>query len=346
MNKSPGPDRLHPRILNELSGELKEPLILLFKQSLEEGAVPKAWKEGKIAPIFKKGKENICDNYRPVSLTSIVWKVMEKMIRAQAINHLNQFISSCQHGFIEGRSCITQLLDTIDTWSRLLDKGSAIDAIYRDFSKAFDSLPHRRLLLKLEAYEIKGALLRWLESFLTGRRQIVPVNGNLFNWASVDSGVPQGSVLRPLLFICYINDMPGVVLSTFRMFADDTKIFRQVDSEEDTENLQSDLTKLKDWAGTWQLRFNATKCKVMHLGWNNHCQEYTMEQNDYQVLLSVTECEKDLGVHVDKDVEIVSNKANRLCGMIRRSFSSMNGDMFNSLFRSLIRPHLEYGNTV
>ena len=123
VNKSPGPDGLHPRILNELSNELKEPLTLLFSKSLEEGVVPKAWKEGQITPIFKKGKKNICDNYRPVSLTSIVCKVMEKIIRAQAIKHLNQFISSCQHGFIGGRSCITQLLDTIDTWSRLLDGG-------------------------------------------------------------------------------------------------------------------------------------------------------------------------------------------------------------------------------
>ena len=135
VNKSPGPDGLHPRILNELSKELKEPLTLLFRKSLEEGVVPKAWKEGQITPIFKKGKNNICDNYRPVSLTSIVCKVMEKIIRAQTIKHLNQFISSCQHGFIGGRSCITQLLDTIDTWSRLLDGGSAVDAIYLDFSK-------------------------------------------------------------------------------------------------------------------------------------------------------------------------------------------------------------------
>lgn len=144
--------------------------------------------------------------------------------------------------------------------------------------------------------------------------------------------------------------MPEAVHSALRMFADDTKFFRQVDSEEDTENLPSDLTKSKDWADTWQLQFNATKCKVMHLGWNNHCKE--MVQNDSQVTLSVTECEEDLGVNVDKylkfskHVEIVSDKANRLCGMIRRSFSYMNGDMFNSLFRSLIRPHLEYGNTV
>ena len=192
-----------------------------------------------------------------------------------------------------------------------------MDAIYLDFSKAFDSVPHRRLLLKLEAYGIKGSLLRWLESFLTGRRQRVAVNGNLSSWAPVDSGVPQGSVLGPLLFICYVNDMPEVVHSALRMFADDTKIFRQVDSEEDKENLQSDLKTLKDWADTWQLRFNASKCKVMHLGWNNHCHEYIMEQNDSQVILTVTECEKDLGVNVDRNLkfsnhaEIVSNKANR-----------------------------------
>ena len=143
----------------------------------------------------------------------------------QAITYLNKFISSCQHGFIKGRSCTTQLLDTIDTWTRLLDKGSAVDTVYLDFAKAFDSVPHRRLLMKLEAYGIKGALLKWLESFLTGRKQRVALNENLSSWTSVNSGVPRGSVLGPLLFICYVNDMPEVANCTLNMFADDTTIF-------------------------------------------------------------------------------------------------------------------------
>ena len=157
--------------------------------------------------------------------------------------------------------------------------------------------------MKLEGYGIKGTLLRWLESFLTRRQQRVAVNGNLSSYASVNSGVPQGSVLGLLLFICYVNNMLEVVHSAVRMLAEDTKIFRQVDSEEEMEDLQSDLKKLKDWADIWQLRFNATQCKVMHLGRNNHCHECVMEHQDSQVKLSVNECEKDLGVNVEGELK-------------------------------------------
>ena len=160
MNKTPGPEGLRPRILSELSKERTEPLTLLFQNSLDEGVVPKAWKETLSTQIFKKGSKSICDTYRPVSLTSTVCKILEKLIRVQAITYLNKFISSCQHGFIKYRSCTKQLLDTIDTWTRLLDKGSAVDTVYLDFAKVFDSVPHRRILMKLEAYRIK-----WIERF-------------------------------------------------------------------------------------------------------------------------------------------------------------------------------------
>eukprot|EP00112_Aurelia_sp_Birch-Aquarium-sp1_P026342 Seg9297.1 transcript_id=Seg9297.1/GoldUCD/mRNA.D3Y31 product="putative RNA-directed DNA polymerase from transposon X-element" protein_id=Seg9297.1/GoldUCD/D3Y31 len=142
---------------------------------------------------------------------------------------------------MEGRSCVTQLLDTIDSWSKVLDEGSSLDAVYMDFAKAFDTVPHERLLVKLKGYGIKGKVLEWIRHFLSGCRQRVVVNGHCSSWAPVNSGIPQGSVMGPLLFICYVNDMPEVVHSAIRMFADDTKIFCQVNDVKDRDKLQLDL---------------------------------------------------------------------------------------------------------
>lgn len=146
--------------------------------------------------------------------------------------------------------------------------------------------------------------------------------------------------------------MPEVVHSAIRMFADDTKIFCQVNDVKDRDKLQLDLERLQCWADKWQLRFNATKCKVMHLGNNNSKHDYEMKENGTLVKHETSDCEKDLGVNVDKDLkfskhaEIASNKANRIMGMIKRSFTCIDKEMFNCLFKSLVRPHLEYGNVV
>eukprot|EP00112_Aurelia_sp_Birch-Aquarium-sp1_P011593 Seg2436.1 transcript_id=Seg2436.1/GoldUCD/mRNA.D3Y31 product="LINE-1 reverse transcriptase" protein_id=Seg2436.1/GoldUCD/D3Y31 len=184
VNKSPGPDCLHPRLLKELSSELKGPLTILFTRSLGEGVLPRVWKDANITPIHKKGKKEICGNYRPVSLTSVICKVLERIIRDQAVKYLKQFLTSCQHEFMEGRSCVTQLLDTIDSWSKVLDEGSSLDAVYLDFAKAFDTVPHERLLVKLKGYGIKGKVLEWIRHFLSGRRQRVVVNGHCSSWDS------------------------------------------------------------------------------------------------------------------------------------------------------------------
>jgi len=351
-SKSAGPDGLHARLLREAKDELVKPFTVLFNKSIRKGKLPEDWKQGQITPIFKKGNRASAGNYRPVSLTSIACKMLEGIIRNALLNHMENAFTDCQHGFIGGRSCTTQLLDTVEAWTRLLDEGSTVDVVFLDFAKAFDSVPHQRLLTKLQGYGVKGDILSWIADFLCGRRQRVVVGGAASGWTEVLSGIPQGSVMGPFLFICYVNDMPEAVEGLIRMFADDTKIFNRANTPVERQSLQDDLNRLKKWSEEWQLRFNADKCKVMHLGRGNGSQDYTMESNGTETSLQKTTCEKDLGVHVDpslkftKHCETATNKANRILGLVRRSFDYLDAGMLRQLFKGIVRPHLEYGNSV
>ena len=224
-----------------------------------------------MSPIFKKGDRHRAKNYRPVSLTSVVCKIMESIIRDKIMYHLvqNHLLTKYQHSFVKGRSCVTQILAVLDKWTEALDNGSNIDSVYLDFAKAFDSVPHKRLLMKMKSFGITGKLWTWIEDFLQARIQHVVINGVKSLAALVLSGIPQGSVLGPLLFICFINDMPEVIQAFIQMFADDIKLYMEVNGPEDQQALQKYLTALEDWANLWQLRFNAQKFKVMHLGTSN-----------------------------------------------------------------------------
>jgi hypothetical protein len=227
-----------------------------------------------------------------------------------------------------------------------------VDAVYLDFQKAFDTVPHQRLLTKLAGYGVVGDVLAWIGAFLSGRRQRVTVDGEMSSWAPVTSGIPQGSVLGPVLFVCFINDLPNVIHTMVHIFADDTKVYNSVDSQSGSSDLQEDLNRLQEWSDTWLLKFNAAKCKVMHLGSRNPKVEYTMSEGGSVKTLGVTEVEKDLGVHVDNQLKFSQhvdqcvNKASKLLGLIRRSYEYLDGPTMVQLFTSLIRPHLEYGNVV
>lgn len=351
-NKSQGPDGIHPRLLKEASSELASPLTILFNRSINEMTIPKEWKDGNVCPIFKKGNKSSASNYRPVSLTSVVCKLMESIVRDSIIEHMSLKFTDCQHGFLNGRSCVTQLLECLNEWTSFLDKGQAVDVIYLDFAKAFDCVPHQRLLSKLKGYGIEGQSLGWIKDFLENRRQRVIINGEASGWRHVTSGIPQGSVLGPVLFICYVNDMPEVVSGLIKIFADDTKIYSVVKDDGSYENLQKDLLSLQQWAYKWQMRFNAGKCKCLHLGTKNKLYEYKMNEGGIEVILETTKCEKDLGVFIEPDLNFsqqctkAANKATQLVGMIRRSFDFMDKDMLRTLFKGLVRPHLEYANTI
>ena len=256
----------------------------------------------------------------------------------------NNLIHKDQHGFRGGRSCCTQLLEVMETWTEWFDQGLPWNTIYTDFSKAFDSVPHERLLKKLKGYGIKGNLLNWIKDFLSNRRQRVSLGGKLSQWKPVTSGIPQGSVLGPILFTIFINDMPEIVSSMMKLFADDAKIFRAIASADDINILQEDINKLLKWSVDWQLPLNVSKCKCMHYGNKNLNHSYTMGDTP----LATDSTEKDVGVTFDTSLEFrmhiktMISKANSRVGLIKRSFSKLNKKSFKLLYKSLVRPILEY----
>ena len=265
----------------------------------------------------------------------------------------NNLLSDCQYGFRPGRSCSIQLLEVLDQWSELLDSSNPVDTIYLDFSKAFDTVPHERLLSKLFNLGVQGKTLEWIKCFLSNRTQCVRINNIKSSPADVVSGVPQGSVLGPVLFLSFINDLPETVSGLIKIFADDSKIYSSVESDQQHQNLQDDLDRLCDWSRKWKLSFNASKCKVLHLGNNNNCLRYTMLDNhDNYVQISPVDHEKDLGVTFEDNLKFERhitdcvNKAQRVLSLIRRSFDYMEKDMFIILYKSIVRPLLEYSTMV
>ena len=335
-NKSPGHDKWHPFFLSNIADAICVPLSILFKKSLKEGAHD-SWKKAIIAAIYKKGKKNDPGNYRPVSLTSVISKIMESIVRDALVTHLmnNELITDPQHGFVPGRDCITQLLVCMEEWTNMIENGVCFDVIYTDFSKAFDSVPHKRLFIKLESLGIKGDILNWIKSFLRGRTQSVNVNGAHSSWKKVLSGIPQGSVIGPILFVIFINDMPDSVKhSICRLFADDCKLYGKVLAN--GENMvQSDLAQLEEWSRIWQLPFNAPKCKTMHFGHKNPMFSYVLNGTQLESITT----EKD-------HTATATKKANQILGVIKRAYKTRDANTIATLYKTMVRQPLEYGNAI
>ena len=347
--KSSGPDDIHPALLKELRSDICVFLTLFFRKSMDESALPEIWKRGNIAPIFKKGNRHEPENYRPISLTCVACKVMEKFVRDAVRDHLlrNNLISQHQHGFLPGKSTSSQLMECLEDWSKMMEEGSSVDILYLDFKKAFDAVPHKRLLEKIQAYGIRGKVLMWIESFLTERKQRVVINGESSPWLEVTSGIPQGSVLGPLCFLIYINDLAEEVKSSIKLYADDAKLYGRADTEEQREDIQKDIEAIENWTRKWQLPLNINKCRALHLGPRNVKCNYTLNG----MMVQKTEAEKDLGIIIDNEMKFhIQNastvkKANRVLGLIKRGFDFLDEGNVTLLYKIMVRPIVEYCNT-
>ena len=266
-HKAAGPDEISPRVLKELAPTIAPTLTIIFEKSLKLGEVPKDWRTANVAPVFKKGQKYVAANYRPISLTCITSKLLEHIVTSHIMHHANQhdILSDFQHGFRQKRSCETQLVQFVADAVNNLHAGVQTDVLVMDFSKAFDKVGHQRLIHKLDFYGIRGSTNQWIGSFLHDRKQTVVVDGESSSYVDVLSGVPQGSVLGPSLFLFYINDINENLQSTVRLFADDTICYLAIKAVKDTHRLQEDLDKLAAWEQLWQMEFHPDKCEVIHI---------------------------------------------------------------------------------
>jgi hypothetical protein len=323
--------------------------------SITDGELPDMWKKANITPLFKKGSRLLSSNYRPVSLTSIPCKIIEKIISVHIMKYLtdNNLLSKHQHGFVRGKNCTTNLLEYVDIITEGLACGNSLDVLYTDFAKAFDKVSHRKLLTKIKAYGINGEVLKWIECFLNDREQRVIMGNNLSDWCNVSSGVPQGSVLGPLLFLLFINDLPEqTTTSTSKLYADDNKIIAKVNNENDAKSLQREINSICEWSTKWSLNFNIEKCRIMHFGkQNNHFNYYMpIEGKDWQ--LSKTFTERDVGVYISDDLKWSNQinqaiaKANSKLGLILKTFTSRDKTLMKTLYCSYVRPQLEFAASV
>ena len=351
-SKASGPDQVPCRILRELSVELAPVLTAIFTQSLETGMLPSAWRTAYVTPVFKKGSTCQPENYRPVSLTCVTCKVLEHIICSHIRAHLDKhgILSRLQHGFRASFSCETQLLTTVQDLLTIRDDGHQTDMVVLDFSKAFDKVPHGRLLSKLRLYGIQGPTLKWIEAFLGDRTQSVVVDGCHSTTASVTSGVPQGTVLGPLLFLLFINDLPSVLDpgTKCRLFADDCLVYRAIHTIEDQIQMQRDLDALQNWSETWGMHFNAKKCNVMTLARGVNLSYFYQLNNT--ILDRVNACDY-LGITISENLSwtdhITANakKANARLGFLRRNLKgcpqALKRTAYVSLVCSIWNPNLK-----
>ena len=346
--KAAGPDRIKPVVLQELREELAPILQVLFERSLQSGAVPLIWNSANVSPIFKKGEKSTAANYRPISLTCILCKVMEHIIASNVVKHLdsNGLMYDLQHGFRERRSCETQLISLIEDLARKTSQKKQTDLILLDFSKAFDKVNHS----KLHSYGIRKETLSWIQAFLSNRQQKVVIEGEESDSVPVTSGVPQGSVLGPILFLAYINDLPQDVVSQVRLFADDTAIYLTLENKDDSDKLQVDLDRLQAWEAKWDMEFNPSKCQVIRVTASR-----TLLQTQYILhgqVLEVVSSARYLGVDISSNlnwnthVDRITANASRSLGFIRRNVKTKSPQIREMAYQSLVRPQLEYSASV
>ena len=351
-SKAIGPDLLNPRLLKEAASILKYPLCTLFNLSLTLSTFPSEWKYANVTPVFKKDCPSNLKNYRPISLISILAKVMERLVYKHIYNYLidNNLITSHQSGFTPGDSAVNQLLYITNEFGRALDEGKEVRVVFCDISKAFDRVWHKGLLRKLESIGIRGSLLSWVKNYLSERKQRVVINNSTSSWRDINAGVPQGSILGPLLFIVFINDILTDINSTIKLFADDTSLYLIVDDPQETaQTLNDDLVKLHAWSTKWLVNFNPQKTETMTISrkLNKPYQSNLIMNNT--IISTVTE-HKQLGLQLSDDgnwnkhIDMITKKAFSRVNLLRKFKFILDRKTLETIYITFIKPLLEYAD--
>jgi hypothetical protein len=354
VKSSAGPDNLPPIMFKQLTHQLCEPLAIMFRLLMQFGEVPDGWKQANVTPIFKKGSSSDPQNYRPISLTCISCKLFESGIKLHLVQYLedHDILSHCQHGFLSKHSACTNLLECLNDWTEGLDMKSDTFVAYIDFAKAFDRVSIPKLLLKLSHIGITGKLLSCIKSFLTHRSQRVRIDGTLSGCRSVISGVPQGSVLGPILFLIYINDITNDIPSQaiVKLFADDLKSYVRIEHDGDEQYFVATLEKLSNWADKWQLPLATAKCCWIEITNKQEVVQCPFTLNDAD-LTKVNEI-KDLGVLFNSNLNFsyhisgIISKAKQRLFLLQKCFVSSSSNALILAYTIYVLPLLEYCSQV
>ena len=351
--KACGPDLIPARLLKEGAAEISPSLTKIFNLSLCSGTLPQDWLSAHIVPVHKKNDKSDPSNYRPISLTSIVVKTLERLVHREVVSALESkgLLSGYQYGFRAKRSTVSLLSEAVHDWALALEQRKSVHSLFLDLAKAFDSVPHFHLLLRLDLLGIRGGLLDWFRVFLTCRRQRVLVNGQKSDWIQVRSGVPQGSVLGPLLFILYIDSLHhSVTNSTLKIFADDVTLYRAVSNVSDCQLLQEDLARVYDWTATWQVRLNPAKCEALNLSNKRSPLQFTYTIGSGPILWK--SLVRYLGVYINSKLtwsdhcKVTASKASRILNVLRRTMFGCSAHAKDVAYKSIVRPCLEYACVV
>ena len=357
INKASGPDGISARMLKATADAIAPSVTNLFNLSIKCCRPPSSWKISSVVPIPKVQRPSATSDFRPISLLSILSKVLERHFHFLITEHLQTHypLSNCQWGFQQGKSTVTALLHVTHDWLQYLEKGHEISAVFFDFRKAFDTVPHLPLLSKLQKIGLDPLIITWIQNYLAERYQKVVLNGKSSHSAHVTSGVPQGSILGPLLFLIYINDISKVSLSEgskLVLYADDMLLYHPISNNDDYSALQSDINSISNWTSSNGMSFNTTKCKCMTISRKRNPSSFSRLMLNGSWLEEVPMF-KYLGVTLSSDlswsphIQGVCSKARKIVGLLYRRYSQhSNSQVLVKLYTSLVRPHMEYAASV
>lgn len=351
--KGVGPDYIHPLLLKNCSALLLQPLVIIFNESLKNGVFPELWKRSSLKPIFKKGSRSNIENYRGIAKLPTIAKFFEYLVNLKLTKSIENKITPQQHGFMRKRSTSSNLTEFSQYVHKSINGATQVDVLYTDFSKAFDTLNHEKLLRKLNDFNIPSNLINWIKSYLSNRKQFVSYGNCNSSEFVINSGVPQGSHIGPTLFLLFINDIVNDIGEDvfISLFADDLKIAKEIKNNDDTRKLQLAIDKLNHWCDSNDLHLNLSKCSIMTI---SRKREPILCNYSYknQAFNRVYE-QKDLGVIVDnkftfvKHIDMICSKASSALGFIKRFCYDIT-DIFilKSLYYALVQSTLDYCSIV